>query len=291
MKVALTGGSGFIGGYIARELTEQGHQVRAQVRPASDDLWLRELGAELVTADLEDVDSLARLVRGCDAVIHNGLHRCPGGETDNIRFNVGGSLELLHQCLEHEVGQFLFVSTCVVHSKILEDRPLDEAHPLWTSSTYGAYKAAIEAFIPAYHGKYGLNTSAWRPSEVYGIRRKLEDSNWYDIIRTVKRGQRVEDAYGGKIVAVEDVASAIVGGLGREAVAGEVFNLTDCHIYRQDVAEYTREITGSDSEIAKVKGSGPKHQIVTKKAEALGLFKPRGHEGVKGHIKRILELC
>jgi nucleoside-diphosphate-sugar epimerase len=191
--------------------------------------------------------------------------------------------------MEQEVGQFLFVSTCVVHDKILNDRLLDEAHPLWTSSTYGAYKAAIEAFIPAYHAKYGINASAWRPSEVYGIRRRLEDSNWYDVIQAVKRGERLEEPYGGKIVAVEDIASAIVAALGRGDVAGEVFNLTDCHIYRQDVAEYAREITGSDSEIANVKGSGPKHQIVTQKAQGLGLFKPRGHEGVKAHIRRILE--
>lgn len=288
MNVAITGASGFLGGYIAAELQRQGHEVRGQVRESSDDSYLKEIGAEVVLADLEDFNSLRGLLNGCDAVIHNGLHRCPGGARDNFRYNVGGSLELLELSVELGLEQFLFVSSCVVHEKILDDRPLDEAHPLSPSNPYGAYKAAVEAFCNSYHRRHGLNTSAWRPSEIYGIRRGVKGSNWYDIVQDVKAGKKIDVDYGGKIVRVEDVASAMVGALGRLEVAGEVFNLTDCHIYRQQVAEYAKEFIGSSSEISDYNGPGPKHQIDCSKAISLRLFEPKGHEGVKDYIRRLL---
>ncbi len=46
--------------------------------------------------------------------------------------------------------RFVFISTCAVHDVILADRPLDEAHPLWPKSHYGAHKAALEKFVHSY---------------------------------------------------------------------------------------------------------------------------------------------
>ena len=51
--------------------------------------------------------------------------------------------------MDHDVRRFVFIATCAVHDVILSDRPLDEAHPLWPKSHYGAHKAAIEKFVPA----------------------------------------------------------------------------------------------------------------------------------------------
>ena len=55
-----------------------------------------------------------------------------------------GTLRLIESARAAGVGRFVFISTCAVHEKILDDRPLDEAHPLWAMSHYGAHKAAIE---------------------------------------------------------------------------------------------------------------------------------------------------
>ena len=45
------------------------------------------------------------------------------------------------------VSRCVFISTCAVHEVILDDRPLDETHPLWPTSHYGAHKAALEKII------------------------------------------------------------------------------------------------------------------------------------------------
>jgi len=77
--------------------------------------------------------------------------------------NLLGSLRLLELSRKAD-AQFIFISTGAVHEKILDDRPLDEAHHLWPASTYGAYKAAVEAFLPAYREQLGFNGSAYRPT-------------------------------------------------------------------------------------------------------------------------------
>ena len=58
MKVALTGATGFIGRYIAREFMTPGDSLRAMVRPTSDTAFLEEGGAELLVGDFGNDDAL-----------------------------------------------------------------------------------------------------------------------------------------------------------------------------------------------------------------------------------------
>lgn len=70
MRVCVTGGTGFLGGHVVRELLEAGHHVRVIYR---DERRLARLGAlepELVKADLFDRAAMRRAVRGCDQLFH-----------------------------------------------------------------------------------------------------------------------------------------------------------------------------------------------------------------------------
>ena len=73
MKVAVTGGSGFIGGYVVAALCSAGHSVRCLVRPSSNTERIAHLPFECVVGDVLDADAVAALVRGCEAVIHLAL--------------------------------------------------------------------------------------------------------------------------------------------------------------------------------------------------------------------------
>lgn len=73
MKVAVTGGSGFIGGYVVAALCSAGHSVHCLVRPSSNTERIAHLPFERVVGDVLDADAVAALVRGCDAVIHLAL--------------------------------------------------------------------------------------------------------------------------------------------------------------------------------------------------------------------------
>lgn len=68
--VFLTGGTGFVGGYVARRLRDQDHRVRALVRSLDRSTSLTELGVDVVVGDITQPKSLDEAVDGCDTVIH-----------------------------------------------------------------------------------------------------------------------------------------------------------------------------------------------------------------------------
>ena len=67
--ILVIGGTGDLGGRVARILSEQGHAVRCLVRPASDDSVLRGLGVEVAPGDLTEPESLAAACQGVTTVV------------------------------------------------------------------------------------------------------------------------------------------------------------------------------------------------------------------------------
>ena len=279
MKVALTGATGFIGRYIAANLTQQGRRLRCWYRPASDRTGMESLedSIEWVQGDLGHPDSCLDLVTGCDAVVHSALHHpgggFRGGEGDMAEFiekNVLGTIRLIEASRRAGAGRFVFLSTCAIHEKILDDRPLDETHPLWATSHYGAHKAAIEKFIHSYGLGHGYPICALRPTGVYGVAHPVQSSKWFDLVSAVVRGETVTCPGGGKEVHAADVAKAVRILLAAEGIAGEAYNCYDKYVSQHEVAMLAKRLSGSDAQIVG-QMTAPKHQIVTTKLRALGM--------------------
>lgn len=298
MLVAITGATGFIGSYTIKALHSAGHQVRALVRSTSRREHVEPYVEQFVEGDIADPQSLAALVAGAEVVIHDAadwdaLRRSP---LTNLQRNVFASLQLLEQARQAGVEQFLFVSSVAAYHTILQDRKLDENHPTWPSSIYGAYKASIEPHLIAYQQTYGMNTSSWRPAAVYGIDPKLEKSQWHDLVKTAKTGGTIDTAHGGKITHVQDVADALTLAIGDASVAGQFYNLVDGYMYWQQAAEFAKELSGSNAMIVDRKGGGPRNQFDTTKAIAFfnrhgnSTALRRGTEGVREYVKELLPL-
>jgi nucleoside-diphosphate-sugar epimerase len=283
MRIAITGATGFLGRYLVRHLAEQGHQLQCWYRPGSDRSGFnRSAGAiRWLPGVLGDETATHNLVEGADAVVHAAVqwqgprNRGRGSHGDaNVFFgvNLTGSLQLFQEALAANVPRFIFISTCAVHEVILGDRPLDEAHPLWPTSHYGAHKAALEKFVHSFGLGQGWPICALRPTGIYGLAHPPSTSRWYDLVGQVLRGEPVETPRGGKEVHAADVARAVALLLKADAgaVAGQAFNCYDLYIAEEHVARLARELTGSPSPIAEL-NRGPKHQIDTKKIRALGM--------------------
>jgi nucleoside-diphosphate-sugar epimerase len=189
-----------------------------------------------------------------------------------VETNVLGTLRLIEAARRAGVGRFVFISTCAVHDVILDDRPLDETHPLWPKSHYGAHKAAIEKFVHSYGLGQGYPICALRPTGVFGVDHPIEHSKWFDLVGSVVRGETVTCNHGGKEVHAADVAKAarLLLEAPQERIAGQAFNCYDLYVSQWDVAHLAKEIAGSNASI-QGRPAAPKNQIQIGKLRALGM--------------------
>jgi nucleoside-diphosphate-sugar epimerase len=281
MKIAITGATGFLGRYIVAALAQRGHELRCWHRVSSDRKGFENVAdrIEWIEGELGDEKAAQKLPVGCEAVVHAALDHPAGGfrggEGDVVQFverNVVGALRLIEAARIAHADRFVFISTCAVHEKILDECPLDETHPLWPTSHYGAHKAAIEKFVHSYGYGMGYPVCALRPTGIYGVAHPPQDSKWFHLVQSIVRGETVTCRRGGKEVHAADVARAveILLTAPAEQVSGEAFNCYDKYISDFDVANLAKEIAGSPAEI-KGGQTAPKNQIRTEKLRRLGM--------------------
>ncbi len=277
--IAITGATGFVGRELVSQLSETATPLRCWYRSESSRAFADDLDSPIdwIEGELGDVKATNDLVDGCDAVVHAALWKpgasFRGGEGDVVEFtrvNLLGSLQLIEAAFAAGVSKFVFVSTCAVHEKILDDRPLDETHPTWPFTHYGAHKAAIEKFVHSYGLGKGFPICAIRPTGIYGADQPVWKSKWFPLIEKIIAGEMVEVKGGGKEVHVNDVAKGIQVLLNAESVAGEVYACYDRYVSQYEVAIIAKDISGSPSRVVGESAS-PKHEIQTGKLRALGM--------------------
>jgi len=112
-RILVTGATGLIGGGLARRLLTVGAEVRALVRQTGSASGLRAEGMDVAIGDMTDPSSLAKAVRGCDAVAHFagvlGDEAVPWARF--MAVNVEGTRCLLTAAVESDVRRFLYASS------------------------------------------------------------------------------------------------------------------------------------------------------------------------------------
>ena len=167
-SVLVTGGGGFLGSAVCRQLAHLGYRVTAFQRSGAD--HLRPFGIRIVQGDLADHAALRQAAAGCDAVVHTaGKAGIWGRPADYRRVNVEGTVNLIRACREQGVSALVFTSSpSIVHGGgdlggVDESQPVAERF----SAPYPASKAEAERRVLAANGE-GLRTMALRPHLIWG---------------------------------------------------------------------------------------------------------------------------
>ena len=162
MKIAVTGGTGFVGSHLLDIATAEGHRLAALTRreqPPRDRI-------DWVSGDLQDRDALHRLVDGADAIIHvAGTINAPNAAGFD-KGNIQGTLAMLAAATAGGVHRFIHVSSLAAREPKL--------------SLYGASKQRAEELV---HSS-GLDWSIVRPPAVYGP----GDKETLELFRMAKLG-------------------------------------------------------------------------------------------------------
>ena len=168
MTVLVTGGGGFLGGAIVRQLLARGEAVRSFARGPYPEL--AALGVEVVQGDLAEPDDVRAAVAGCDLVFHVAAKPGVWGSYDSYhRPNTLGTKNIVEACRAEGVARLVYTSTpSVVHAGgDLEG--VDESAPYAThfETAYPATKAEAEQLVLAASGA-DLLTVALRPHLIWG---------------------------------------------------------------------------------------------------------------------------
>jgi uncharacterized protein YbjT (DUF2867 family) len=118
--ILVVGSTGVLGGMITRRLLEQGHRVRILVRSGSDYRRLVEQGAEAVTGDLKQPESLEAACRGVDTVITTANSALRGGPDSVETVDRQGNHNLIDAARSAGIRHFVFISALGVS----EDNPM-----------------------------------------------------------------------------------------------------------------------------------------------------------------------
>jgi len=129
VKVFVTGGTGFIGGEVVRQLRARGEQVACLVRTPEKAAKLTELGCELVSGSLGDEAALREGMEGCDAVVHAAAMYEVGIPAKQhpamYEANVRGTERAMRAALEAKVAKVVYVSTVGIfgntHGEVVDE--------------------------------------------------------------------------------------------------------------------------------------------------------------------------
>ena len=213
--VFLTGGTGFLGAYIIKELVSKGYSVRAIRRSNKVPFFIPSSimdKVEWVDADVLDIVSLDETIKGAQAVIHSAgmVSFNPGDRERLLKINAEGTANVVNAAIENNIPRFVHVSSVAALGRSRISTLVNETKK-WSDSdlntTYGfsKYRAEMEVWRGIAEG---LNAVIVNPSTILGY------GDWHSSsTRLFKNAYNEFKWYSNGVngfVDVEDVARAIV---------------------------------------------------------------------------------
>lgn len=201
MNILVTGGAGFIGRWVVKKLLLDGHRVAALDDLSNGRLMnIKEFGDNpdflFIEGDIKEREVVGKVFAGgFDLVYHLAASINVQDSIDDPRTtyenDVAGTFNVLEECRQQGI-KMLFMSTCMVYERSLDEAGISEVHPVKPASPYAASKLAGEALTLSYYYAYGLPTVVVRPFNTYGPFQKSSGEGGVVAI-FIRRNLRGED--------------------------------------------------------------------------------------------------
>lgn len=258
MKVLVTGGAGYIGCVVTRELLQRGYSVRVldKLYFGREPLKNLEGKIELVQGDIRNLNPSA--LEGIDAVIHlAALSNDPTAEynpTANNEINTLGTKKLAEACIERKIWRFTFGSSASIYDRGLEgpDEIQDENAKVEPKAAYSVSKFEAEKELLKLAEKHeNFIPVIFRKGTVYGYSPRMR----YDLVvntfvKNAMCANRLSVFCSGKgwrpLADVTDAAKAHILGIAApaEKVRAQIFNVSYENYQILDLAHRTRYALG-----------------------------------------------
>lgn len=227
MKVLVTGGTGFLGRYVARALLQRGDQVSLLGRDFSKVPDLLAQGAQALPVDLREYPAVQQACADVDAVCHCGALSAPWGKrSEFFATNVGGTQAIVDGCRQHGVARLVYISSPSVIFDGRDHTNLSEtaAYPPRFTSTYALTKKLGEDAVRACPQ---LPAVILRPKAIFG---PGDQALLPRLIAAARRGRLPQIGNGDNLVDltyVENAALAAVLALTAPAAVGGTYTITN----------------------------------------------------------------
>ncbi len=190
MNVLVTGGSGYIGSAVVRQLLETKEDVKILVRETDDLRNLEGLDVELVYGDITDFHSITRALQGCDRIFHLAAIYAIWLPNPKMMYwvNVQGTKNVLEACLQKKIEKVVYTSSVAALGAHGKDHPANESAQfnLWHTrddyyiSKYRAEQLALDYF------RRGLPVVIVNPTNPCGAHDIMPTPNGQLIINILK---------------------------------------------------------------------------------------------------------
>lgn len=241
-NILVTGGAGYIGSVLVRQLLTKGYTVRVldSLKFGGDALYdvAQNPNFEFIKGDIRDKNSVALALNNMHAVAHLaaivGDPACKKFAEEANEVNGSGSVELFKACEKANIERFVFASTCSNYGKMADPNAfVVEESDLNPVSLYAELKVAFETFLMNDRKDSKMCATALRFSTVYGFSPRIRfDLTVNEFTRNVALTGEQEiwgPEFNRPYCHVDDLARAVVLVLESpaEKVKAQVFNVGD----------------------------------------------------------------
>src|SRR3990167_11206197 len=179
MKILLTGCAGLIGSHVAEYLVSKGYDVYGIDNLSGGYIENVPKGVQFFNIDLSGQKVLAILFKTIkpDYVYHFAAYAAEGLSPFIRNFNYSNNLlcsvNVINECVKHEVKKIIFTSSMAVYGE--GKPPFKESDQPTPADPYGISKYAVELDLKQAYDQFGLNYAIVRPHNIVGIRQNIWD--------------------------------------------------------------------------------------------------------------------